>query len=123
MKAFVLFAAKLFSGSYLLDKDERDLEHFSSLIIYILSTDLSALVGYHFVFFSFCAKHRYEALVSHAKRQLIDFEYRKCPVFIEQNIKVVESMTNLHSQMTQVFQIINEVFSKEVNLNNCLDRF
>jgi hypothetical protein len=116
----VLFAAKILPALYILDEDERDLQHFSSLFIYILSTELAALAGYQFVFFSFCAKHRYAALVGHAKGQLIDFEYGKCVAFTERNIEVVEELALLHSQMSEVFHTINETFSNQVRSGNVL---
>jgi hypothetical protein len=118
----VLFAAKILPALYILDEDERDLQHFSSLFIYVLSTELVAIAGYQFVFFSFCAKHRYAALVGHAKGQLIDFEYGKCVVFIERKVEVVEELALLHSQMSEVFRVINETFSNLVRSGNILER-
>lgn len=106
---------KTISSFYFLGENERDKTHIISLVIYILSTELSAVAGYQFVFFSFCAKYRYEALVHHAERQLIDFEYGKFGVFAERNIALVEDLSNLHFEMAKVFDIINETFSVEVS--------
>lgn len=102
-------------GISLLVESERDLEHFVSLFIYNLSSELSDIARYQFVFFSFCAKHRYQALVSHAEQKLIDFEYGKCIVFTKQKLKLIEDLNYFHFQMAKIFRIINETFAVMVS--------
>jgi hypothetical protein len=116
IKGFILFAVKTISSFYFLGEHERDETHIVSLIIYILSTELSALAGYQFVFFAFCGKCRYEALVEEAEKQLIVFEYGKCGGVVERNIQLVEDLAALHFQVAKVFEAINEIFSVEVSV-------
>lgn len=115
IKGFVLLVVKTISSLYFLDETEWDKTHITSIVIYILGTEISALAGHQFVLFSFCAKSRYQALVDHAERELIDFEYGKCGILASRKIKLVEDLAQLHFQIAKVFEIINEIFSVEVS--------
>jgi hypothetical protein len=115
LKGLILIAVKTVSSLYLMIKNDWTVSYFSSLIINILFTNLSSLAGYQFVFFSYCAKCRYEAFVAYAKQQLMKFRYGKVVTCSHDNIQLIDDLASLHFKMAKVFANINAVFSIEVS--------
>lgn len=115
IKGFVLFAVKTIGAFYTLDANEWDVPHIVSLTTNIISTDLSALVAYQFVFFTYFAMCRYEVLVAYVVQRFTTLQYRKCVPNSDENIQLIEDLANLHSLLAKALAIINATFSKEVN--------
>jgi hypothetical protein len=116
-KGLVLYLVKMVSSFYFLDRAEWNIQHFISIFINVSFAEVSALSGYQFVFFSYCAKARYDILVAYAEQHFIDFQYNFASSSVR-NIQLLEGFANLHSQIAKAFIAINKIFSKEVNINN-----
>lgn len=114
IKGFILFVVKTVLAFYNLEKGERDAEHVVSLIINILSTEISAIVGYQFVLFSYCVQCRYEVLCVRAQQNFMDFQYRVQVANADENIQLIEDLAKLHSKIGEALDLINETFSIEV---------
>lgn len=115
IKGFVLCAVKTVSSFYYVMAEKMDVAHVVSLFINILGSDLSALAGYQFAFFSYCAKCRYAIFVAHARQQLNAFQFRLSLRNASENFQLIEDLAYLHSQIAKAFELINAVFSIEVS--------
>lgn len=116
LKGFVLFVVRTIAGLYTLEADEWNVAHLVALTTNIISTDLSTLVAYQFVFVTYSVQC-VEVFVSYAAQQFIELQFRKCVTNTGENIQLIEDLANLHSQLSEAFAIINATFSKEVNFD------
>lgn len=123
MKGFVLFAGKTVGSFYILDENERNFPHLLSLAIYILFTEISALIIYQFIFFAYCVKCRYEVLVAYAEKHFGLFQNDKSFSNSNESTKLLEDLAYLHSQLAEALEIINATFSIEVSCNAIYQSF
>lgn len=106
--------AKISSSLWLLEKWERDWQHFGAIFVNSFVTDIAALAVYHFVFFAFCMKQRYEQLQVFAEEYFCEFEFRKTFADSDRNNKFIDDLALLHSTLADVLEKINATLSKQV---------
>lgn len=100
-------AAKFVMAVKILTPDQRDSVHLMAIASYAFITELTAVVTFQFIFFSFSAQRRFEVFV---KILMIDLKLNpKC----QQN--TVKMYSNQYTILTSIIEKINATFSIQVN--------
>lgn len=102
-----LCAAKIVLGVKILTPDQRDSVHLMSIASYAFITELTAVVTFQFIFFSFSVQRRFEVFV---KILMLDLKFNSnCQKHI------VKMYSNQYTILTSVIEKINATFSIQVN--------
>lgn len=112
----MLCVFKTMPSFYLLERDERDLQHMTALAINTLSTGLATLTAYQLTFFAYCIKQRYEILVVLAEEFIRKFDFRKSFANTQENNKFIDNLASLHFDLADGLSMLNLTFSKEVRM-------
>lgn len=112
IKGFITFAVKTNASFFLLDDRERNLQHVASLAVNLLACELTAIIAYQFIFYSYIVNSRFEVFVADARHRLNDLRFQ-----IPANLLIIRDLANLQSKLMKALEIINETFSIEVSLN------
>lgn len=120
VKCFVLCAVKATLSYSFLDTDERDAQHIATRTFDIISCTISSVVGYQFLFFSYCVKCRHEVLVAYAQQQFSENRYRFRVGDVHENIQLIELVANLHFKLSDALADINASLSIEVGWSHLI---
>lgn len=102
----------------ILDLDERDYIHLLSMASNILCSQMIAIIGYQFIFFSGCLKSRFEVLLRNIEENC-SFLRRKEILSDMELLKALQFINNIyvcHTSLNKILKNINSLYSFQVSL-------